>query len=76
MNTSYKRSFEDGTISIPILSLTAESDDEAPIEDMKEWQKYTTGKFDCHLFKGDHFFAFEDNGDFMSFLLNYIRTIR
>ncbi len=76
MNTSYKRSFESGTISIPILSLTADKDDEAPVEDMKEWQKYTSGDFEFHLFEGDHFFAFEDNKDFISFLLNYILSIK
>lgn len=76
INTHYNRNFENGTISIPILSLTAENDDEAPEDDMKEWQRYTNAEFAFHMFKGDHFFAFENNEDFISFLLNYIRTIK
>lgn len=76
MNTSYNRNFETGTTSIPILALTAEKDDEAPVEDMREWQKYTSGEFAIKVFNGDHFFAFEDNEEFISYLLEYIRAIK
>lgn len=77
MNSSYQRNFEEGTISIPILALTAEKDDEAPSKDMKEWQKYTSGEFSFKLLHGDHFFAFGDSNDeFVSCLLDYIRSIK
>lgn len=75
MNTHYNRNYENGTINIPILSLTAEEDDEAPADDMREWQKYTSSEFSFHQFKGNHFFAFEDNDDFLSYLLKYVQSI-
>lgn len=76
MFSKYTRSFENGTLDIPILAMTAVSDDEAPKEDMEEWQKYTRGDFRFNLFEGGHFFVFEENKDFVTFLMDYIRSIQ
>lgn len=46
-------------ISVPILAITGSEDDEAPLEDMMEWQLYTTADFSIKEFKSNHFFAFE-----------------
>ncbi|NLT10218.1 MAG: thioesterase [Ruminococcus sp.] len=46
-------------INAPILAITGSQDDEAPLEDMKEWQRYTNGLFQIKVFEAGHFFAFE-----------------
>lgn len=46
-------------IDAPILAMTGSEDNEAPMEDMKEWQRYTNGMFQIKQFDGGHFFAFE-----------------
>ncbi len=46
-------------IKAPILAITGTQDDEAPVEDMKEWGRYTSGLFQIKEFDAGHFFAFE-----------------
>ena len=51
-------------LDVPFLVFTGEADDEAPPEDMEEWRKYTNKDFILKVIKGDHFFAFKENGVF------------
>jgi surfactin synthase thioesterase subunit len=44
--------------SIPMVIMTGSKDDEAPLEDMKEWAKYTSNSFYIKEFDADHFFPF------------------
>lgn len=75
MFSKYKRSPETGKIDIPMLAVTGETDDEAPANDMMEWQRYTSGDFKFKAFPGGHFFPFEDNKDFAEMLLQYVSSI-
>lgn len=75
MFSKYKREYELEKINIPLIVLTGDSDDEAPPDDMKEWQNYTTGDFKLHVFDGNHFFAFNNNEEFNSYILKYIQSI-
>jgi len=45
-------------ISIPMVMMTGSQDDEAPLDEMKEWGTYTSGKFYPKEFDADHFFPF------------------
>jgi len=45
-------------ISIPMVMMTGSQDDEAPIDEMKEWGTYTSGPFYVKEFDADHFFPF------------------
>ena len=45
-------------LTIPMICMTGSEDDEAPEEDMREWQSYTDGSFYFKSFIGDHFFPF------------------
>lgn len=75
MFSKYKRVYGTEFIDIPVLALTSDDDDEAPVEDMTEWQKYTNASFNMHCFTGNHFFAFDDNPEFYSFVREYIEKI-
>ena len=73
--SKYKRHFQEGTLNIPILALAGDADEDAPSSDMLEWGKYTTGDFDFHIFHGGHFFAFNENEDFIKYMLQYIESL-
>lgn len=73
--SKYKRHYEEGTLDIPILALAGDGDEDTPSSDMQEWEKYTTGDFQFRMFHGGHFFAFNENEDFIKYLLQYIQTI-
>ena len=75
MFTKYKRRYDTEKIDIPLIVLTGDGDDEAPAEDMKEWQYYTSGSFSFNEFKGNHFFAFNDNEEFLGYIKKLITTI-
>jgi len=45
-------------VSIPMVIMTGSEDDEAPLDEMKEWGMYTSGSFNINEFAGDHFFPF------------------
>ena len=59
MSENFEADWDTLKIDAPILTLTGSEDDEAPMEDMKEWQRYTNGLFQIKQFEGGHFFAFE-----------------
>ena len=75
MYSKYNYSFDERKLSVPVLSITGEDDDEALPDDMKEWQKYTSGPFSFHCFKGNHFFAFNENHEVMEFIRNYVKSV-
>ncbi|MBE5929346.1 MAG: thioesterase [Lachnospiraceae bacterium] len=75
MFSKYDRSPEWGKISIPVLVLAGDGDDETPMEDIQEWKEYTNGEFKLNVFKGNHFFAFNDNEAFFDYLLKYIEKL-
>ena len=45
-------------ISIPMVMMTGNQDLEAPLDEMKEWAKYTSNHFHLKEFTADHFFPF------------------
>jgi len=59
-------------LDVPFLVFTGEADDEAPPEDMEEWKKYTNKDFILKVIKGDHFFAFKENGVFWEHMRDYL----
>ncbi|MBQ6303710.1 MAG: thioesterase [Clostridiales bacterium] len=75
MFTRYKRVYGNEHIDIPVLALTSDGDDEAPSDDMTEWQNYTNSSFNMHCFTGNHFFAFNDNPVFYSFIKEYLEKL-
>ena len=72
MFKSYQRHYNDGKLNVPMLVLAGEDDEEAPEEDMMEWQNYTKGDFEFEQFEGDHFFAFH-NKSVYDFIIRYLR---
>lgn len=64
MYSQYKRSYNTGKIHVPIIALAGELDQETPEINMQEWHKYTESAFAFHVFSGNHFFAFNDIGNF------------
>ncbi|MBQ0012682.1 MAG: thioesterase [Clostridiales bacterium] len=72
MFSKYQRHYKMGTIDMPILAMCGDSDPEAPAEDVKEWQKYTTGDFTFQSFSGGHFFAFNENEAFIQYITQYL----
>lgn len=45
-------------ISIPMVIMTGSKDTEAPLDEMKEWSRYTSNRFHIEEFAADHFFPF------------------
>ena len=45
-------------LSIGITALTGDQDGKAPVDDVREWARHTTGEFRLHVFPGDHFYLF------------------
>lgn len=45
-------------IRIPMVVMTGNKDTEAPLDEMKEWARYTSHHFYIKAFDGDHFFPF------------------
>ena len=70
MFSKYQRNFDE-KVDVPLVALYGVKDDEAPREDMMEWSKYTENEFELNEFKGDHFFAFNDNDEFMEFIKKF-----
>ena len=60
-------------LKIPMVTMTGIQDDEAPVEDMKEWGKYTEGSFDFKSFDDSHFFPFTCN-EFHDYFRKVINT--
>lgn len=73
MFTRYTRSYEERKIHVPLLALFGEEDEETPQEDMQEWQKYTEQDFSLQVFRGNHFFAFNNHTEFVSYLRKYLK---
>jgi len=46
-------------VSIPMVIMTGNDDDEAPFDEMKEWAKYTSNHFYIKEFNAGHFFPFD-----------------
>ncbi len=69
MFSKYKQNFESRQIHVPLIALAGQEDDATSLEDMEEWQKYTNHDFRFHMCKGNHFFAFNENKEFMKDLL-------
>lgn len=67
MMAKYKRSNSE-KLNIPIIAMFGAKDDEAPAVDMKEWGTYTNGEFTLKEFAGEHFFAFNNNSEFMNYM--------
>lgn len=65
----YKRTYESGKIHVPLIALAGEEDEETPPEDMEEWGRYTDHPFEFHMCKGNHFFAFNENEEFIDDLI-------
>lgn len=59
-------------LTVPMVCMTGLEDDEAPEEDMKEWQNYTSGNFYFKSFLGDHFFPF-NTSDFTVYFREQIK---
>ncbi|MDE6021622.1 MAG: hypothetical protein K2H01_11585 [Ruminococcus sp.] len=62
---------EHDKITVPVIVMTGTEDDEAPLNDMKEWQNYTSSRFYIKQFHAGHFFPFncsEFNDYFASML--------
>lgn len=62
-------------ISTPMVVMTGIQDDEAPIEDMKEWSKYATGNFEFKEFNSDHFFPFNCE-DFFDYFISIVNKVK
>jgi pyochelin biosynthetic protein PchC len=43
-------------LTVPLTALTGDHDPEAPIHEVADWQRYTTGPFDLQVMPGDHFY--------------------
>lgn len=61
-------------INIPMIVMTGCEDDEAPVSDMKEWNKYTNSRFYIKEFKSDHFFPFNCN-DFNPYFHKLLKKV-
>lgn len=73
--SKYRRTFENGKISVPILAYAGREDEEMTEEDMQAWQNYTTGEFISSGFEGNHFFAFNNNEKFLAALREDLKRI-
>lgn len=54
---------EEEPLSCPVLALGGTEDKDVPPEELRAWQEMTTGGFSMQLFKGDHFYLFQENKD-------------
>lgn len=49
-------------LDTPISVFAGIEDHEAPEDEMKEWNKYTSKNFELKMLGGNHFFAFQESG--------------
>ncbi|MFD8785511.1 thioesterase II family protein [Kitasatospora sp. NPDC059599] len=50
------RCARDATVSVPITGLVGETDPNATVEQVGQWDRHTTGGFDLRVFPGGHFY--------------------
>ena len=69
---TYEGSSDLPRIKADLVVMTGLKDDEAPVEEMKEWQKYSDGSFEFKSFNDGHFFPFTctDFHDYFASLIN------
>ena len=60
-------------ISIPMVIMTGSKDLEAPLDEMKEWARYTSNSFYIKEFNADHFFPF-NHKEFDEYFLAMIKS--
>lgn len=61
-------------LTVPIVVMTGDYDNEAPLSDMKEWQMYTDSRFYIKNFPSDHFFPFNCN-EFETYFRSVLKKI-
>ncbi|MEV5546747.1 alpha/beta fold hydrolase [Streptomyces sp. NPDC052309] len=47
---------DDATLACPVVSLTGDRDPVVAVDDAAAWAQHTTGRFDLHVFPGEHFY--------------------
>ena len=62
-----------GKISTAIVALSGTADEVDPVEDMRPWCNFTSGRFDHHVFDGGHFFLHERQEDVLSVIVSSVR---
>jgi surfactin synthase thioesterase subunit len=46
----------DAVLSCPIVGMVGDADPKAPVEEVREWRRHTTGEFTLRAFPGGHFY--------------------
>ncbi len=62
-------------INTDLVVMTGLQDNEAPEEDMREWNEYTNGALEFKIFDAGHFFPFKCS-DFHDYFVNFINGIK
>lgn len=63
----------EATVSLPITALAGESDPNARVDQVGEWERHTTGAFDLRVFPGGHFFVADRTADVVEVLTAHLR---
>lgn len=66
------RPFPGPMLDCPILALGGDSDPEVGEQALMDWQTVTSGRFDSHIFSGDHFFLASHEGAVLRQILRSI----
>ncbi|MFJ7910919.1 thioesterase II family protein [Kitasatospora sp. NPDC096204] len=63
----------DSTVSLPITALAGESDPNADVDQVGQWERHTTGAFDLRVFPGGHFYLADRTADVVEVLTAHLR---
>ncbi len=61
-------------LTVPMVVMTGTEDHEAPVDDMKEWNNYTDGRFYIKEFESGHFFPFQCE-EFISYFSSVLKKV-
>ncbi|MFD4181802.1 thioesterase II family protein [Rhodococcus sp. NPDC058514] len=60
-------------LSCPITALVGNVDPRARVERVAEWEQFTTGEFDLHIFEGGHFYFIDRQEEVARLLTGLVR---
>ncbi|GHF60157.1 oleoyl-ACP hydrolase [Kitasatospora xanthocidica] len=63
----------DATVSVPITGLIGETDPNATVEQVGQWDRHTTGGYDQRIFPGGHFYLADRTDEVVRLLVDHLR---
>lgn len=60
-------------LACPIVAFGGQDDEDAPVEDVREWRVHTNGPFTYRIFPGGHFFLHEHERDVANEVAKHLR---